>query len=77
MILLSADVMSFLHFCDFDITSAARNGIFFIPLILILPRIFGIFGVEITQACADVLALMLTIPLAVSEVRDMKEDKEI
>ena len=60
-----------------SITSAARNGIFFIPLILILPRIFGIFGVEITQACADVLALMLTIPLAVSEVRDMKEDKEI
>ena len=33
-----------------SITSSSRNGIFFIPLILILPRFFGLFGVEITQA---------------------------
>ncbi len=60
-----------------SITSAARNGIFFIPLILILPHLFGIFGVEITQACADVLALLLTIPLAISELQNMKEDVEV
>ena len=60
-----------------SITSAARNGIFFIPLILILPHLFGIFGVEITQACADVLALLLTIPLAISELQSMKEDVEV
>ena len=52
-----------------SITSSARNGIFFIPLILILPRLFGLFGVEITQACADVLSLMLTLPLAATELR--------
>ncbi len=56
-----------------SITSSARNGIFFIPLILILPHFLGILGVEITQACADVLSLLLTVPLAVSELRLLKE----
>ncbi len=56
-----------------SITSSARNGIFFIPLILILPHFLGIFGVEITQACADVLSVALTIPLAASELRLFKE----
>jgi Na+-driven multidrug efflux pump len=56
-----------------SITSSARNGIFFIPLIIILPRIFGIFGVEITQACADILSLTLTLPLAASELVKFKE----
>ena len=54
-----------------SIASSSRNGIFFIPLILILPRIFGLFGVEITQACADVLSFLLAVPLAVSELKKM------
>ena len=54
-----------------SITSSSRNGIFFIPLILILPRFFGLFGVEITQACADMLSFMLAVPIAASELRKM------
>jgi putative MATE family efflux protein len=54
-----------------SITSSSRNGIFFIPLILILPRFFGLFGVEITQACADALSFMLAVPIAVSELKIM------
>ena len=54
-----------------SINSSARSGIFFIPLILILPRFFGLFGVEIAQACADVLSFILAIPFAVSELRKM------
>ena len=54
-----------------SITSSSRNGIFFIPLILILPRLFGLTGVEITQACADVCSIALTIPLAASELKLM------
>ncbi len=56
-----------------SITSSARNGIFFIPLILILPRVMGITGVEITQACADVLSLLLSVPMAVSELKKFKD----
>ena len=52
-----------------SITSSARNGIFFIPLILILPNAFGLFGVEITQTCADVLSLLISIPFAYTEIK--------
>lgn len=48
-----------------NILAAARNGIFFIPLILILPHVMGLFGVEICQAVCDVLAFLLAIPLIV------------
>lgn len=58
-----------------SITSSSRNGIFFIPLILTLPGIFGIRGVEMTQACADVLAFALALPMAVSELKKMREEK--
>ena len=54
-----------------SITSSARNGIFFIPLIIILPKIFGLTGVEITQACSDVLSFMLAVPFAYSELKKM------
>ncbi len=54
-----------------SISSSARNGIFFIPLILILPGVLGLLGVEITQSIADVLALGLSLPMALSEIRKM------
>ncbi len=52
-----------------SITASARNGICFIPLILILPQIFGIRGVEMTQACADVLSVVIAVPMAYSELK--------
>lgn len=54
-----------------SIASSARNGIFFIPMIVILPRLFGLFGVEISQAVADVLSFLLAIPFAASELKKM------
>ena len=48
-----------------NILAAARNGIFFIPLILILPHFLGLKGVEICQAVCDVLAFLLAIPLII------------
>ena len=56
-----------------SIASSSRNGIFFIPLILILPRLYGLWGVEITQACADVLSFFLALPLAISELRKFNQ----
>ena len=54
-----------------SITSSARNGIFFLPLILILPQLFGLPGVEMTQAWADVLTFCLCVPIARAELRKM------
>lgn len=52
-----------------SITASARNGICFIPMILILPTILGITGVEMAQACADVLSLFVTVPMAMTELK--------
>ncbi len=57
-----------------SITASARNGIFFVPMILLLPSLFGLFGVQIAQAVADVLSLLLAVPLGVSELVKMRED---
>ena len=56
-----------------SISSSARNGICFIPLILILPRILGITGVEIAQTVADVISVFISVPLAWTELKEMNE----
>ncbi|MDO4930102.1 MAG: MATE family efflux transporter [Bacteroidales bacterium] len=55
-----------------NLVAAARSGLFFIPLIIILPRCFGLLGVEICQAAADACALALSVPMAISAFNDMK-----
>ena len=55
-----------------SITASARNGFCFIPLILILPQFLGILGVEMAQACADVLSLFVAVPMAWTELRKFK-----
>lgn len=53
--------------------SIGRQGLFFIPAILILPRFFGLQGVIITQAVADVCTFFLAIPFAVWISHRLKE----
>ena len=52
-----------------SVASSARSGFCFIPLILLLPRFFGLAGVEMTQALSDVLSVSISIPLAYSELK--------
>lgn len=47
------------------ILSIARQGIFFIPVILILPSIMGLNGIIFTQPIVDVMTTVLTIIFAV------------
>lgn len=57
-----------------SIIAGARQGYFFIPFILILPHAFGLLGVQMTQAAADVGTLLVSIPLAISVLNEMKAD---
>lgn len=59
-----------------SVTSSARNGIFFIPLIMTLPQLLGLRGVEMTQACADVLTFLLCLPFLRASLRRMKQAEE-
>ena len=42
--------------------ACCRQGVFFIPLILTLPRMFGLLGIEICQPIADMLTFVVTVP---------------
>ncbi|MGN0335620.1 MAG: MATE family efflux transporter [Lachnospiraceae bacterium] len=44
------------------VMSAMRQGIFFIPLIYLLPQMMGLTGVEITQAASDILTAFACAP---------------
>ena len=50
------------HIKQATFLSMNRQGVYFIPAILILPRLFGLFGVEISQAVADLLSTFTAIP---------------
>lgn len=52
--------------------SIGRQGLFFIPAILVLPQFFGLHGVEMTQAVADVCTFALSIPFTVWISRKLK-----
>jgi len=58
------------------VLALARQGLFFIPLILILPPLFDFTGVMLAQPIADLLATVLTVPLSVSFLRKMRAMEE-
>lgn len=52
--------------------SICRNGIFFLPALLLLPLWQGLQGVEMAQAVADVLTFILSVPYALWINRKLK-----
>ena len=56
------------------IMSAMRQGIFFIPLIFILPAIFGLWGVTMTQAASDALTALACTPFLYSFYKNLTEE---
>ena len=42
--------------------ASCRQGTFFLPLVLLLPRLFGVTGITAVQAAADVLTFLISIP---------------
>lgn len=56
------------------ILALARQGITFIPVILILPRVLdnSLIGVYLAQPIADLLAFGIAVPMAIKLLRDLK-----
>lgn len=48
-----------------SLTAAARQGLFFIPLIFLLPRFFDLLGVELCQPVSDLFSFLLSLALTV------------
>ncbi len=55
-----------------SLLSIGRQGLFFIPAVMLLPRLYGLHGVEMTQAVADILTFLLAVPFAVWISRKLK-----
>ena len=53
--------------------SLTRQILFLLPLVLFLPRFFGIDGILYAGPAADALAALVTILMAASEFRNMKK----
>ena len=56
--------------------SAARQGLFFIPAVLILPAVLGVTGIQMSQMVADGLTLLCAIPVQILTLRQLpREDR--
>ncbi len=58
------------------LTAISKQGLFFVPSILILPKLFGVTGLQLAQPVADALTFVLTtvvITMIVRELRGMAQ----
>ena len=60
-----------------SLLAAARQGLFFIPAVLILPHVLGELGVQLAQSLSDVCAFALTVPLVLGVLRDMDRQERL
>ena len=90
-VLFVAAVLPFLAFSTFvnqlfqclgfkvsaTILACSRQGICFLPLVFLLPRVLGITGVALTQPGADFLTFLVSVPfLAVFMKKKLKTDEK-
>lgn len=57
------------------VLAAARQGLTFVPVILVLPALFGLEGVLWAQPVADVLAMGIALPLQLTALREMRRQE--
>lgn len=59
------------------ILGACRQGICFVPVILLLPRILGINGILYAQPTADILSVIVTVFMALDLRNKLSEEEQI
>lgn len=50
-----------------------RQGLLYVPLILILPRFFGFLGIQMTQAVSDCLSMIVSVFLTRGVIKELNE----
>ena len=56
--------------------SVSRQGLFYIPAVLILPGLWQLFGVQCCQALSDLFAFLFAIPFTFLFFRDIKRAEQ-
>ncbi len=57
------------------VLASLRQGIFFLPFIWVLPRLFGIYGMEAAQPAADAATFLVWVPVIWKFIKDLKKAK--
>lgn len=57
------------------VLASLRQGIFFLPFIWILPRIFGILGMEAAQPAADAATFFVCVPVIWKFMKEIRRDE--
>ncbi len=60
-----------------SLLAIARQGLFLIPPVLILPHFFDLLGVQLAQPVADLCSILLAIPLALGVLKELKEKQAL
>ena len=58
-----------------SLLASARQGLFFIPILLVLPRFLGLMGIQMAQAAADVFAMILSAVIYRLVMEDLKKEE--
>ena len=56
-----------------SVLSVSRQGLFYIPAVLILPNVFGLFGVQCSQAVSDFCSAIFALPFTFLFFKSLKE----
>ncbi len=56
-----------------SLLAASRNGFMFFPPLFLLSHLWGLRGMEMTQAVADFLSAVLAVPFVISFFKEMKK----
>ncbi len=59
-----------------SLLSISRQGLFYLPAVLILPSIFNLLGVQMCQAVSDIFAFVFAIPFTLIFFKNLKKEEE-
>lgn len=54
--------------------ACTQNGLFFIPLVLILPKFIGVSGIELAQPISYIIAAVIAVPFLLSFLKNLKKE---
>ena len=57
------------------VLSLARQGLCFVPFVLLLPALFGVNGLVAAQSAADFVAFLITVPLLLNVLKHLKDEE--
>ena len=54
------------------VLAMCRQGLFFVPLIVILPSVLGVLGIQLSQPLSDLCSFSVALPMGISVLRELR-----